>query len=405
MMFFTGLAFIPIGAVVGRKAVARRIAIATEPRALWRRAAIFFGVMTAANIVIASQLSYRAVAHMETVQFCGQTCHVMKPEFTAHMQPPHAELECVACHVAPGATGFVKAKMAGTRQLLGVVLNNFPRPIASAMENNRLVSSAETCEQCHEREKPMSPKLRILTKYKDDEANTPSQTVLMMMTDKIHGAHLAPGVDIHYAASDSKRQNIPWVEYRNAQGVRRTYLAGDAKPGAIAAMPKFEMQCVDCHNRAAHSFDTSERAIDHAIASGAICADLPFVKRNGLALIQGRYATPEEAAARITAGLSGFYRQTYPDLYAKRGRDIQMAGQALAAAYNRNVFPDLRVTWGTYPNNLGHADYPGCFRCHDGSHTTPANESITQDCGTCHNAVAVEEAAPEILKSLGVARQ
>ena len=67
------------------------------------------------------------------------------------------------------------------------------------------------------------------------------------------------------------------------------------------------------------------------------------------------------------------------------------------------MFPDLKVTWGTYPNNLGHADYPGCFRCHDGSHVTSTNESITQDCAACHNAIAVEETSPEVLQTLGLA--
>jgi hypothetical protein len=47
------------------------------------------------------------------------------------------------------------------------------------------------------------------------------------------------------------------------------------------------------------------------------------------------------------------------------GTDIQSAAVALSAIYGRNVFPDLRVTWGTYPSNLGHMDFPGCFRCHD----------------------------------------
>ena len=96
--------------------------------------------MTAVNVIIGSQVSYRAVEHMETVQFCGQSCHVMKPEFTAHQRAPHQQVACVACHVAPGASGWVKSKMAGTRQLMGVVLNTYPRPIESAMESNRLVS-------------------------------------------------------------------------------------------------------------------------------------------------------------------------------------------------------------------------------------------------------------------------
>src|SRR5580700_7428854 len=309
MIFFSGLLLIPVGAALGRRRVAQGISAATDPRKMWRRAGIFFAVMTLANLVIGSQLSYRAVAHLETVQFCGQTCHVMKPEFTAHMRAPHASVECVACHVGPGASGFIKAKMAGTRQLLAVTLNNFPRPIESAMESDRLVASAETCENCHQREKPMRPALRVITKYKDDETNTPTKTVLMMMVDRIHGAHLAPGVEIRYAASDKKRQTIPWVEYRNtASGPAKTYLASDAKPETIAALPTFTMQCVDCHNRAAHSFQVPDRAIDGAIARGEIPADLPFIKKTGLGLIQADYKSDEEAASKIAVGLNDFYR-------------------------------------------------------------------------------------------------
>jgi NapC/NirT cytochrome c family, N-terminal region len=403
MIFFSGLLLIPLGAALARRRVAQGIAAAPDPKAIWRRAGIFFAVMTLANLVIGSQLSYRAVAHMETVQFCGQTCHVMKPEYTAHLRAPHASVDCVACHVSPGASGFIKAKMAGTRQLLAVTLNNFPRPIESAMESNRLVSSAETCENCHQREKPMRPALRVTTKYKDDETNTPTKTVLMMMVDRIHGAHLGPGVEIRYAASDKKRQTIPWVEYRSSvSGPPKTYLASDAKPETIAALPTFTMQCVDCHNRAAHSFEVADRAIDGAISRGGIPADLPFIKKTGLALIQAEYQSQQEAASKIGAGLSDFYRAKYPDVFARRSSDIGAAGRALIAVYSANVFPDLKVGWGTYVNNLGHTDYPGCFRCHDDSHAAADKKTIPQDCATCHNAIAVEESSPEILKSLGL---
>ena len=403
MIFFSGLLLIPVGAALGRRRVAQGVAAAADPKAMWRRAGIFFAVMTLANLAIGSQLSYRAVAHLETVQFCGQTCHVMKPEFTAHMRAPHAGVACVECHVPPGATGFIKAKMAGTRQLLAVTLNNFPRPIESAMESNRLVSSSETCEKCHQREKQMNPSLRVITKYKDDEANTPNKTVLLVMVDRIHNAHLASGVEIRYAAADKKRQTIPLVEYRNTvSGVSRTYLASDAKPETTAALPRFTMQCVDCHNRAAHSFEVPDRAVDGVIERGGIPADLPFIKKTGLALIQAEYKSEEEAASKIAAGLNDFYRAKYPEVFAKRSNDIDAAGRALAAVYRRNVFPDLKVTWGTYANNLGHADYPGCFRCHDDSHAAADKKTIPQDCATCHNAIAVEESSPEILKSLGI---
>jgi hypothetical protein len=105
------------------------------------------------------------------------------------------------------------------------------------------------------------------------------------------------------------------------------------------------------------------------------------------------------------ANLSAFYQQNYPEIYARRAPDIRKAGQAILAIYNRNVFPDLKVTWGTYPNNLGHTDFPGCFRCHDGTHASTDGRSITQDCNACHQPLAVEEAPPEILSTLGIAEK
>src|ERR1700733_974791 len=111
IVFFAGLALIPIGIALAKRKVIENLE-APERRPDWRRAGIFFGVMTIANVVIASQLSYRAVEHMDTVQFCGQTCHVMKPEFTAHAaMGPHQAVACAECHIAPGPTGWLKAKM------------------------------------------------------------------------------------------------------------------------------------------------------------------------------------------------------------------------------------------------------------------------------------------------------
>jgi len=406
VVFFAGLILIPIGIALGRRKAAEALNPPVDRRAAWRRAGMFFTIMTMANLVIGSQLTYRAVEHMETNQFCGQSCHVMKPEFTAHLLPPHQQVACASCHIGPGATGWLKAKMAGTNQLIGVVLNNFPRPIESGLESNRLVSSADTCEQCHARGRVVGPRLRIHSSFKDDEANTRSETVLMMMvgggnTGGIHGAHMGPGVHIRYAASDKKRQTIPWVEYSSG-GATQTYLADGTTPDAVRALPTFEMQCVDCHNRAAHSFELAEHAVDHAMATGQIAATLPFVKKTGVELLKATYSSDDDAAQKIPAGLNSFYQQKYGDSWAKRSNDVSLAGQALLAIYRNNVFPDLKVTWGTYPNNLGHIDDPGCFRCHDGGHSTADKKTITQDCSTCHQMLATDETDPAILKTLGL---
>ena len=409
VIFFAGLALIPMGLFLAKHRIAAAIGTLPDRKSAFRRTAIFFAVMTVANVIIGSQLSYRAVEHMDTAQFCGQSCHVMKPEFTAHQLPPHQAVECATCHIAPGATGWLHAKMAGTHQLFAVVFNTFPRPIESAMENNKLVSSAETCEGCHAAQRVIGERLKIITKYKDDEVNTRNETVLMMMvgggtTGGIHGAHMGPGVHLRYASADKKRQTIPWVEYQNTtSGVTRSYLASDTKPDAVSAMPRFEMQCVDCHNRAAHAFEEAERAVDSALASGEISSGLPFVKKTALALLKGDYKSGEEAQQNIPARMTGFYREKYSDVFSTRINDIEAAGRAVAAIYSRNVFPDLKVTWGTYPNDLGHTDFPGCFRCHDENHATSDKKTITQDCSTCHNLLAVEETSPDVLKTLGLA--
>jgi NapC/NirT cytochrome c family, N-terminal region len=410
VIFVAGLVLIALGILLARRRIEQGLLAAADRRAYLRKLAIFFAVTTAINIVIGTQGTYRAVQHMETVQFCGQSCHVMEPEFTAHQDSPHASLECVACHVAPGAAGWVESKRAGTRQFIDTVFKRVRYPIESAMESNRLVPSRGTCEQCHWPRKFNPVRPRVLFHFQDDAANTQTQTVLMMLTGGgdlggIHGKHLAAGVEIRYVAADPKRQTIPWVEYRNRNtGEVRTFLADGSTAQSVANLPLYQMQCVDCHNRPTHTFELPERAVDQALGLGQISVTLPFIKKKAVELLKANYSSNEEASRSIPAALARFYEQSNPSVASRRSGDIASAGTAIAAIYNRNVFPDLKVTWGTYPNNLGHTDFPGCFRCHDGSHSTADRKTtITQDCNTCHEPLAVDEAAPEVLKTLGLA--
>jgi len=409
IIFFAGLALIPIGVYLSKRQIEKQITAATfDRRTALKRLAWFFGLTTLANVVIGTQVTYRAVEHMETPQFCGATCHTMSPEFAAYKNSPHSRVECVDCHVAPGAAGWVSSKAAGTRQLVETVLNSYSRPIPSALESNRLVPARETCENCHWPQQFAGVRLRVFNKYADDEANTRSQTVLMMLIggnkiQGIHGAHFGRGVRIRYAVADAARQTIPWIEYQNSTTTTsRTFATSDRSASAAPGMPIYEMQCVDCHNRPTHAFDLPERAMDKALALGEIPVNLPFIKKTGVELLRARYASRDEASQKLPSALLSYYQQAYPDLYAKRLADINQSSQAILAIYQRNIFPELKVTWGTYPNNLGHTDFPGCFRCHDGSHTTADGETITQDCSTCHQPLAIEEASPEILKTLGL---
>jgi hypothetical protein len=411
-LFFSGLALVPLGVYLNKRAIRKDLSEAGfDRKAAIRRLALFLGCTTLFNVLFGTQLAYRAVKHMESPQFCGATCHTMKPEFAAYQNSPHSRVECVECHVAPGASGWIASKTSGIRQLIETVSNTQPRPIPSALESNRLVPARETCENCHWPDKFSGVRLRVFPKYADDERNTRSDTVLLMLVGGnsitgIHGAHFGPGIKIRYAAADPARQVIPVVEYRNtATGESRTFAGSDPPGGSPNAGANFEMQCVDCHNRPTHAFELPDRAVDNAMAGGHIPVTLPFIRKKGIELLKAGYGSSEDAAAKIPAALAGFYRKDYPDLYARRAQDISQAGQAVLAIYNRNVFPDLKVTWGTYPNNLGHTDFPGCFRCHDGSHTASDGKTISQDCNTCHEPLAMEETAPEILKTLGISEK
>ena len=407
LLLLIGLILIPIGiARAARRARAGAPNFPTRGEA-WRKLAVFFFAMSFVNLLIGSQATYRAVQYMDTQSFCGQTCHVMKPEFTAWRHFPHSRVQCVECHIAPGAEGYIRAKMNGAKQMLEVMDDSYPRPVPSGLSTNKLASSMDTCENCHSREVDLGTPVVIETKYKDDAGNTPTATVLTMLvggarSGGIHGAHLGQGVHIRYAA-DLKRQTIPWVEYTNGAGGKTTYISSDAKSAEIAKLPVFEMQCVDCHNRPAHSFELPDRAIDRAMSDGSLPRDLPFFKKKALALISASYKDNEQAASAIRAGLSGFYSSGYSDVFVKDRSRIESAGATLATIYDQNNFPDLKVTWGTYPNNLGHMDSPGCFRCHDGSHAAAdSKKTISNDCTVCHQTPAVDEASPAALKALGI---
>ena len=408
-IFFTGLILIPIGVYRGKRRIQQGLAdTAIDRRTALRKLAWFFAVTTFANLLIGTQVTYRAVKHMETPQFCGSSCHIMNPERAAYENSPHSSVECVECHVAPGAVGWLSSKTSGIRQLVHTVLHTSPKPIPAGLATGRLVPSAETCEHCHWSENFNGVRLRVFSQFAEDETNTPSETVLLMLTGGnkfagIHGAHLGPGVHIRYAATDATRQTIPWVEYRNTTtGDAQTFASSDSSPDSVRKLPAYEMQCVDCHNRPTHIFDLPDRAVDKALARGDIPVTLPFAKKQSVELLKANYNTRDDAAVKLPEDFISFYQKGYPDLYAQRIQDVRHAANAVLSIYNRNVFPELKVTWGTYPNNLGHTDSPGCFRCHDNSHTSANGKTIAQDCDTCHQSLATDEASPEILKTLGI---
>jgi hypothetical protein len=162
------------------------------------------------------------------------------------------------------------------------------------------------------------------------------------------------------------------------------------------------MDCIDCHNRAAHPFVTAEEALNRAMAEGAISPALPWIHKEGLELLKATYSGEDDARAKIPAALEAFYRAGNPTVLVAKAALVKAAGDQLVVLYSQNVFPYMNVTWGTHPNHIGHMSYPGCWRCHDGDHTAKDGTAITQDCSACHNLLVQDEAKPKVLADLGI---
>lgn len=408
-LFILGLLLIPAGIGLRRQRLKASGEVPTvfpqinfsDP--VFRRGINVVAVATFINFVIVGTASYRGVAYMDTPNFCGQTCHVMSPEATAYPVSSHAGVECTSCHIATGIGGFVTAKLNGSKQLMHVVLNNYPRPI---MAEDKLPPASRTCLNCHNPNADIGDKLLIKTAFADDEKNSVTKSIILVhvggrdqfgQLSGIHGAHLG---HIEYIPTDTTNQTIPWVAKTDADGSVTEYLADGAK--APVSGQKRLMDCIDCHNRAAHSFDTAENALNKDMTHGMPSPALPFMHKEGLILLKAKYGSEAEAMTKIPAGLEDFYKTQYPAVWGTQRASIEQAERMLVTIYTRNVFPFMNVTWGTHPNNIGHTDYLGCFRCHDGSHNAKGGKTITNDCATCHNLVAVDDPAPKQLAALGL---
>ena len=419
-IFVFGLVLMPLGGFLRRRRLRARGELPEEyPRIdlnhpQLRRATMLVGIFTFINVVIFTTASYRGAQYMDSVQFCGQTCHtVMQPEYTAYSNSPHSRVACVECHIGPGASWFVRSKLSGTRQVFAVAFHDYPKPIPSPVEQLR--PARATCEQCHWPQKFEGNFMLVKTEYSPDQSNTPLTTVLEMKVGGrnadgmigIHGHHLDPGVQIAYIATDGKRQVIPQVTYTDPDGKTTVFNSTDTKPTAeeLARGEHRIMDCMDCHNRPTHTFQLPDRALDEAISERYISADLPFIKKEALETLKLNYPSRDAGRTRIEDTLRKYYQSNFPDVVAKDGSKLEAAIQAVQGIYMRNVFPEMDITWGTYLNNLGHTDWPGCFRCHDGNHTSVDGKTIPNDCDTCHEVLAIQESNPKVLQELGMKQE
>lgn len=392
---FLGLGMVGLGAWWQRRSE-KRAGVADGPGLLTvdlsrladRKKLRWFVVGSVIFLLCTAIGSYQTYHVSESVQFCGQTCHTpMKPEFTAYQFSPHARVACVECHVGHGADAFVKAKMNGVHQLVGVITGEYDRPIKTPIKNLR--PARETCEQCHWPQKFSGNIDRTYQSFLADETNTPYAVRLSLNVggaDPTHGPvggihwHVNQDNKIEYIATDDRRQVIPWVRVTDPNGVVTEYRTPKFT-NDIAGYELRRMDCMDCHNRPSHRFRSPNDAVNYAMSIGKIDPKLPWVKSNSVALLAQKYTTETEALDNIAARLA----KAYPN--------VPKADQLIAEVqniYRQNFFPEMKADWRAYPENIGHKDWPGCFRCHDERHQAVGSKKKipASDCTSCHSILS-----------------
>jgi len=366
-----------------------------------RRAFLTFLVGGILFVTLSAVGSYNAYHFTESVTFCGKLCHqVMRPEYTAYLASPHARVRCAECHIGEGADWFVKSKLSGMYQVYATLTDRYPRPIPTPVKNLR--PSRETCERCHWPEQFYGNRQKLFTHYLDDEQNTKYELNMLIKvgggsvpSERTAGVHWHTFLthDIEFVSSDERLQSIPWVRSKNhVTGEVKIFVDEEDPPSdeLLASSRKHIMDCMDCHNRPTHIFRTPKAILNRALAEGRIDDSLPMIKYIGVELLSEESETTEEALEKIAAGLWDFYKENYPELVETKGDAIAAAAEELQARYRESIFPEMKITGTTYPNNIGHLYFPGCFRCHDGKHVTEHGERLSRDCKICHIILSQE---------------
>jgi nitrate/TMAO reductase-like tetraheme cytochrome c subunit len=408
-----GLTLIPVGMLLERRR-RRHLAPGELPHypridlnvASQRSTVAFFLSFVVIFMLISAAGSYRAYEFTDSVQFCGQLCHrVMNPEFQAYSLSPHARVACVDCHVGAGAGWYVRSKLSGARQVYATLFNKFPRPIPTPVANLR--PAAQTCETCHWPRKFHGDQFKVITHFGNDEKNTPQQVRLLIRTgggDPTTGVatgihwHMNIGNEVTYAVTDPQRQKIDWVQVKNLQTGKATqYKATGSQlsDAQLAAAPKRQMDCIDCHNRPTHIYVPPDRSVDQSLLAGRLDPSMPFIKQQAVTALTGDYKSKDEAKQGIERTLREFYAQR-PNV---QPATVNNAIAEVQRIYSTTIFPEMKVDWRTHPDNIGHFYYTGCFRCHDGQHSTADGKVLTNDCTTCHLFVGQEKGSVQAVMS------
>ncbi|HEY3347984.1 MAG TPA: NapC/NirT family cytochrome c [Nitrospirota bacterium] len=396
------LLLIPLGMYLKKRALAKgeepapgRLPSIDLNNPQQRNAAAVFVFGSLFLILLSAVGVYKAYQFTDSVAFCGLVCHrVMAPEYTAYHNSPHAHVKCVDCHIGPGAGWYARSKLSGLYQVYATVADKYPRPLPTPIKDLRPVQVE--CHQCHWPEKFYGTQQKELAHYRYDKDNTYWPINMLVKTGGgdpgnataagIHW-HMSTGFKVEYIPRDKRNQDIPWIRITDRRTGRSDVYQDASTPLSREEMIRSElrvMDCIDCHNRPSHNFHSPDHEIDQAIYSGKIDPSIPEVKMLAVRAMSAKYRSDADARAGIAKMFKDYYRSGYPEIYSRNEAGIEAAVKETAAAYERNVFPEMKAMWSGYPDNIGHFIFPGCMRCHDGNHKDAGGNVIRNDCHSCH---------------------
>lgn len=401
-----GLILIPVGMArrskrikrEGEDSVVSKIVLDLSNQSHWNAVGLFI-LVSILFLLLTGIGSYKAFHYTESNKFCGTLCHsVMEPEYTAYQESAHSRVTCVECHVGEGAKWYVRSKLSGLYQVYSVTFNKYPTPIETPIHNLR--PARETCEECHWPEKFYSQNLVTEKNYLADSANTEWDIQLKMKIGSEHSAlglmegihwHINSDVKIEYIASSDKREYIPWVRFVNRATGDTTLYQDINEPldqEAIDTLEMREMDCLDCHNRPSHQFQPPQKFTDDLIAAGVIPVELPEVKSLAMQVFNyNTFTDRDSGAVLISESVRDFYNTGYPEIADAHPELIDRAIEGFLTGYDKNYFPKMKANWDAYPNHIGHSEFNGCFRCHNGNHESEDGSVISRDCNLCHTIV------------------
>jgi len=346
-----------------------------------------------------------------TTEFCGTACHTMPPQYITHQLSDHARVTCEDCHLGRTelSTQIVRKIQYSWQTGSAMVLNNYEYPILA----RNMRPSIDVCETCHYPQVFTSDKLVELKEYAQDEESTLKTTYLVLKTGGGsqreglgYGIHWHIENPVYFLALDEERQEIPYIRVVNQDGSYNEYVDVESSfnTAQVQEDQLEKMDCISCHNRAAHAIERPDDAINGMLARGEIPSDIPYIRNQAGTVMRGTYTSMEEAKTGIYNILTN-YEKNMPDEYREYKVEIEQVADKLWAYYQNSVFMDQQMDWNTHPDNSQHRESPGCFRCHDGKHLTSDNEAIRLECNLCHSVPVVsgpEDFVTQIEVSRGV---